>query len=58
MTWTEWLQAVHDAPGSSPPAPERVDLKVAERNGWIVRDGDGWRVTADAVKAVGIRKAK
>lgn len=57
-TFTGFLRALWETPGSSPPAPHDIDLEELQKNGWIEPDGDGWRITNDARIAVGLPKRK
>jgi len=48
----EWLRAVHKAPGTFPPLPDDLNIESLERNGWVRREGDGWKLT-EATRTLG-----
>jgi hypothetical protein len=59
MTFTEWLREIWQTeprPDLPMPIPARVDVGAAERNGWIVRGAEGWRVGDDVPKVFGWHK--
>lgn len=51
-TFVEWMRAIYERPGTSPPPPESVSLDKCIANGWLVRCGDGWAITDSARSAL------